>query len=69
MRMIAPDEAGALYIDHLITATKTDHRYQSPDLQVPFVNKNTENHWLMLLEMSGKNTGYCSGILDRNSKE
>lgn len=52
IRIVAPDEAGELFIDHLITATKTDHRYQSPDRQVPFVNQNTQNHWLLLLKMS-----------------
>lgn len=52
VRIIAPDVAGRLYIDHLITSVKADHRYQSPDVQVPFVNEETNNHWLQLLNVS-----------------
>ena len=52
MRIVAPDEAGALYIDHLIPASKVDARQQTPDFQVPFVNKGTKNHWLVIYENS-----------------
>ena len=52
IRIIAPDSDGKLYIDHLITAVKADHRYQSPDVQAPLVNKGTNNHWLQLLNVS-----------------
>lgn len=48
MKIIAPSVKGKLYFDHLITATKVDARQQSPDLQIPFVNKNTTNHWLVI---------------------
>ena len=48
----APDVAGEIYIDHLLTAAKMDHRYQTADLQVPFVNKETGNHWLFALKYS-----------------
>lgn len=48
----APEIKGRLYIDHLLTATKTDHRHQTPDIQVPFVNAKTESHWLVLLKRS-----------------
>lgn len=48
----APDVQGALYIDHLITASKVDARQQTADVQVPFVNKGTTNHWLVIYEHS-----------------
>lgn len=52
IRIVAPDVAGKLYIDHLLTAAKVDARQQTPDLQVPFVNKGTTNHWLVIYEHS-----------------
>lgn len=52
IRVIAPDVKGKLYIDHLITASKVDARQQTADVQVPFVNKGTTNHWLVLYEHS-----------------
>ena len=52
IRITAPDVAGEIYIDHLLTAAKMDHRYQTADLQVPFVNKETGNHWLFALKYS-----------------
>lgn len=52
IRIIAPDVKGKLYIDHLITASKVDARQQTADVQVPFVNKGTTNHWLVLYEHS-----------------
>lgn len=48
LRVVAPDTKGELYIDHLITAVKVDARQQAPDVQVPFVHKGTDNHWLVL---------------------
>lgn len=48
LRLTAPDVQGELYIDHLITAVKVDARQQAPDVQVPFVHKGTDNHWLVL---------------------
>ncbi|WP_455586183.1 chondroitinase family polysaccharide lyase [Bacteroides sp.] len=50
--IIAPKATGEIFIDHLLTAAKMDHRYQTPDLQVPFVNKETNNHWLFALKYS-----------------
>lgn len=41
-----------LFIDHLITATKVDARQQTADLQVPFVNAGTTNHWLVVYQHS-----------------
>lgn len=52
IRMIAPATNGRLYFDHLITAIKVDPRYQTADMQVPFVNKNTTNDWLQVLKNS-----------------
>jgi chondroitin-sulfate-ABC endolyase/exolyase len=48
LRIVAPNMKGELYIDHLLTAAKTDHRHQTADVQVPFVNKQTKSHWLVL---------------------
>ena len=52
LRIIAPDVKGELFIDHLITASKVDARQQTADVQVPFVNKGTTNHWLVIYEHS-----------------
>ena len=52
LRIVAPDVKGRLFIDHLITATKVDARQQTADLQVPFVNAGTTNHWLVLYKHS-----------------
>lgn len=52
IRIVAPDEAGEICIDHLLTAAKMDHRYQTADEQVPFVNATTTSHWLVLLKNS-----------------
>lgn len=52
IRIIAPDREGTLYIDHLLTAAKMDSRYQTADLQVPFVNAGTKSHWLQLYNHS-----------------
>ena len=52
IRVVAPDVKGKLFFDHLITASKVDARQQTADLQVPFVNKGTTNHWLVIYEHS-----------------
>lgn len=52
LRIVAPNAKGRLFIDHLITATKVDARQQTADLQVPFVNAGTSNHWLVLYKHS-----------------
>ena len=52
LRIVAPDVEGELFIDHLITATKVDARQQTADLQVPFVNAETTNHWLVIYKHS-----------------
>ena len=45
IRITAPGVAGELYIDHLLTAAKIDHRCPTADLQVPFINKNSNSSW------------------------
>ena len=52
LRIVAPNSKGRLFIDHLITSTKVDARQQTADLQVPFVNKGTTNHWLVIYKHS-----------------
>lgn len=52
LRIVAPDVEGKLFIDHLLAATKVDARQQTPDLQVPFVNAKTNNHWLVIYKHS-----------------
>ena len=48
----APDVAGKLYIDHMITAIKVDPRYQTADELLPFVNSESHNEWLQVLKRS-----------------
>lgn len=53
IRIKAPaDISGELFFDQVVTAAKADHRHQTPDRQVPFVNKETKSHWLTLLKNS-----------------
>ena len=48
LRIVAPDVKGKLFFDHMITGAKVDARQQTADVQVPFVNKLTKSHWLMI---------------------
>lgn len=50
IRIVAPDCKGKLFMDHMITAIKVDPRQQTADLQVPFVNSKTTNHWLAVMK-------------------
>lgn len=52
IRMSSPASEGTIYIDHLVTASKIDSRFQSPDVHLPFVNKDTKNHWLLVYRHS-----------------
>lgn len=52
IRIVAPKVKGKLFFDHIIPATKVDARQQTADVQVPFVNKSTTNHWLVLYDRS-----------------
>ena len=46
--IVAPEAEGEICIDHLLTAAKMDHRHQTADEQVPFVNAATTSHWLVV---------------------
>lgn len=52
IRIVAPDVKGKLFFDHIVSASKVDARQQTADVQVPFVNKGTTNHWLVVYEHS-----------------
>lgn len=52
IRIVAPATKGKLYIDNLLTSAKTDHRHQTADIQVPFVNALNNNHWLVVYKHS-----------------
>lgn len=52
LRLTAPKEDGRLCIDLLIPSVKTDHRYQTADRQVPFVNRGNVNHWMVVYKNS-----------------
>ncbi len=52
LRVVAPNVKGRLFIDHLITGIKVDARQQTADVQVPFVNAATTNHWLVVYQHS-----------------
>lgn len=52
MRIIAPNAKGTLLFDQIMLASKTDHRHQTADNQVPFVNAKTESHWLVVHKMA-----------------
>ena len=38
---------GRVFIDHMFLCQRIDSRHHTPDHQVPFVNKDTRNHWLI----------------------
>ncbi|GFH85609.1 chondroitinase family polysaccharide lyase [Bacteroides acidifaciens] len=70
LRIVAPNSKGCLFIDHLITATKVDARQQTADLQVPFVNAGTNNHWLVVYKHSLlKPDIELTPVSDRQKKE
>ena len=55
MRVTAPSEqSGELFFDHLILAVDEDSRQHTADLQAPFINPKTDNHWLILLHSWNK---------------
>lgn len=41
---------GELFFDHIIPASFQDVRHHTADIQAPFINAGTSNHWLVLLE-------------------
>lgn len=52
LRVSAPSTGGTLCFDQMVLAAKTDHRHQTADNQVPFVNAGTDNHWLIVRDCS-----------------
>ena len=52
IRFTAPHESGKMCIDLLIPSVKTDHRHQTADRQLPFVNAANDNHWLVVYKHS-----------------
>ncbi len=54
MRIETPEgtPSGSLFFDHMVLCINIDSRHHSPDYQVPFVNKNTTNHWLQIYNYS-----------------
>ena len=46
----APENSrkGCVYFDGIITSAFEDVRHHTPDWQAPFVNKDTDSHWLVL---------------------
>ena len=55
VRFTAPDTPeGTLYFDHMMLSSMQDVRQHTADFQAPFINKNTENHWLILLRSWNK---------------
>ncbi len=50
MRVTAPDtNSGELIFDHIMLAPLEDVRQHTADLQAPYINPETTNHWLILL--------------------
>ena len=41
---------GELFFDHVIPASFQDIRHHTADTQAPFINSNTDSHWLKLLD-------------------
>lgn len=55
MRVTAPQTAsGTLWFDHIILCSYQDARQHTADFQAPFINPETDNHWLVLLKSWNK---------------
>lgn len=53
VRFVGPkNHNGKLFIDKTMLCSPADSRWNTPDYQVPFVNKETKNHWLILYKSS-----------------
>lgn len=42
--------SGTLFFDHVILSSLQDARHHTADMQAPFINQGTTNHWLILYE-------------------
>ena len=69
LKIIAPNTPGQVAIDHLLAAAKMDHRHQTADCQVPFVNPGNTNHWLQLLNHSRRSPDLASQPLTALQRE
>lgn len=50
MRVTAPStNSGELFFDHIILSSQQDVRQHTADFQAPYINPETNNHWLILL--------------------
>jgi chondroitin-sulfate-ABC endolyase/exolyase len=50
MRVTAPaTNAGELFFDHIMLSSLQDVRQHTADFQAPYINPETETHWLILL--------------------
>ena len=68
----APEECGSgtLYFDGIITSAFEDVRHHTPDWQAPFVNKDTDSHWLVLDRSWNLKLDIAPGnVLTENEKE
>ncbi len=45
----AGSKHGTMYLDHIILSSLQDIRHHTADMQAPYINPRTENHWLVLL--------------------
>lgn len=51
LRIISPQTpAGEIFLDHLILCSPQDARYHTADFQAPYINSETDRHWLILLK-------------------
>lgn len=41
---------GVMYFDHVLLSSLQDIRHHTADVQAPFINKETNSHWLILLD-------------------
>lgn len=49
LRIIAPNvSTGELLLDHVILSSYQDVRHHTADFQAPYINKETDSHWLIL---------------------
>ncbi len=49
LRITSPDvKTGELLLDHIILSSYQDVRHHTADFQAPYINKDTDSHWLIL---------------------
>lgn len=61
---------GELFFDHLMLSSFQDVRQHTADFQAPFINPDTDNHWLILLKSWNKSFDLPLGDkIDREATE